>query len=84
MKNLVVTDTYTTKDGPSKGAITITCKTEDNKTITVRTSVLTDENDEIVKETVFEGKTIDVTGIVDYYNNAYQVAVHIYSNIDIH
>ena len=84
MKNLVVTNTYTTKDGDSKGAITITCKTEDNKTITVRTSVLTDENDEIVKETVFKGKTIDVIGIVDYYNNAYQVAVHIYSNIDIH
>ena len=35
MKNLKVTDTYTTKQGESAGAITITCTTEDGKEITV-------------------------------------------------
>lgn len=84
MKDLVVTDTYTTKDGDSKGAITITCTTPDNKTITVRTGILTDDNGEIITEEVFKDKTIDVIGIVDHYNNAYQIAVHKYSNIDIH
>ncbi len=84
MNNLVVTDTYTTKTGASKGAITITCKTEDNKTITVRTGLLTDENGETVTEDYFENKTIDVVGVVDYYDNAYQVLVHKFNNIDIH
>ena len=84
MKNLEVTDTYTTKTGDNTGAITITCKTEDNKTITVRTAILKDENGEIVTEDVFEGQTIDVIGVVDYYNNAYQVLVHKFTNIDIH
>ena len=84
MENLVVTDTYTTKDGDSKGAITITCTTPDNKTITVRTAILTDENGEIITEDIFEGETIDVVGIVDHYNNAYQVLVHKFENIDIH
>ena len=84
MKNLVVTDTYTTKKGESTGAITITCTTEDGKTITVRTGLLKDQNGETVTEDVFEGKTIDVAGVVDYYNNAYQVLVHKMENIDIH
>ena len=60
MNNLVVTDTYTTKTGASQGAITITCTTEDNKTITVRTGILIDENGETVTEDYFENKTIDV------------------------
>jgi DNA/RNA endonuclease YhcR with UshA esterase domain len=84
MKNLVVTDTYTTKQGESAGAITITCTTEDGKEITVRTGLLKDQNDEIITEDVFEGKTIDVVGVVDYYSNAYQVLVHKMDNIDIH
>jgi len=84
MKNLKVVDTYTTKTGASAGAITITCKTEDNKEITVRTGLLVHENGEKVTEDFFEGETIDVTGIVDYYNNAYQIAVHKLDGIDIH
>ena len=84
MKNLVVTDTYTTKQGESAGAITITCTTEDGKEITVRTGLLKDQNNETITEDVFEGKTIDVVGVVDYYNNAYQVLVHKMDNIDIH
>ena len=84
MKNLKVTDTYTTKTGDNQGAITITCQTEDGKTIAVRTSVLKDQEGNIVTEDVFENETIDVIGIVDYYNNAYQVLVHKMENIDIH
>lgn len=84
MKNLKVVDTYTTKTGASAGCITITCKTEDNKEITVRTGLLVHANGETVTEDYFEGETIDVTGIVDYYNNAYQVAVQKFSNIDVH
>lgn len=67
VNNLEVIDTYTTKTGTSKGAISLTCKAEDGTIITVRTTVLTDENGEDIKEERYAGKTINVKGIVDYY-----------------
>ena len=66
MKNLKVIDTYTTKKGDSKGAITITCLVNGAR-IDVRTIVLRDENDNLITEDMFEGKTIDVKGTIDYY-----------------
>ena len=72
MKNLKVKSMYTTKEGDSKGAISITCEV-DGKTIVVRTSVLYDENSQLIKEDAFAGKTMDVYGFVDYYNGSYQL-----------
>ncbi|MDE7406003.1 MAG: hypothetical protein K2M89_03935, partial [Clostridiales bacterium] len=80
--NLTVIDTYTTKTGNSKGAISLTCRAEDGTIITVRTTVLTDENGEVIKEEMYAGKTINVKGIVDYYKQEghdtgnYQVKVY--------
>lgn len=83
MDNLTVTDTYTTKTGASAGAITITCTSADGKTITVRTDKLYDADGNVVTEAAYKGKTINVRGVVDFYNNAYQIAVHSYDLITI-
>ncbi len=84
MKNLQITDMYTTtKEGDNNGAMTITCKSGD-QTIDIRTAVLfkRDENGEYLKDEAGNfikvteadfniGDIIDVKGIVDYYEDSY-------------
>ena len=67
LKGLTVVDTWTTTKETSddKGAITLVCE-KDGVRINIRTIVLY-ENNELVTADRFEGKTIDVTGIVDSY-----------------
>lgn len=87
-KNLVVKDIYTTTSASSsdKGAMTLTCEV-DGKTISIRTAVFRDENGNLITAEYFEGATIDVRGIVDYfdYNNTgnglYQIRVFTLSDI---
>jgi len=43
--------------------------------IDVRTIVLYDDNGRLLTEADFLNKTIDVTGIVDYFSGAYQIKV---------
>ena len=83
IKNLKVKSMYTTKEGDSKGAISITCEV-DGKTIVVRTSVLYDENGALITEETFAGKTIDVQGFVDYYNGTYQLQLFTMEHVTIH
>ncbi len=86
MKNLTVIDAYTTKNETSnnKGAITLTCRSEDGQTITVRTAVLRHADETLVTEDEFLGKTIDVNkGFVDYYEG-YQIKVFYLGAITIH
>ncbi len=81
MSHLEVTDVYTTQDGASKGAVTITCKAADNTVITVRTEVLKNSGTgETVTEDVYVGKTISVKGLVDKYEGKYQVRVYTFSS----
>ncbi len=87
-KSLTVVDTYTTPTGDSKGAITLTCEDEDGNEIVLRTSVLKEDN-VVVTADRYEGKTIDVKGIVGYhasdYNDFdYQIQVFSTANITIH
>lgn len=84
MKNLLVVDSYTTtkEDSASKGAFTLTCRV-DGRTIDVRTTVLVDENGQLVTADAYEGKTISVKGIVDYFNGTYQIKVFSKDNIRI-
>ena len=74
MHNLKVTRVYTTDSDnvSSDGAMTLTCEAG-GKTITVRTEVLKDANGNIITADYFEGKTIDVKGLVAYYNGNYQI-----------
>lgn len=84
MDNLYVRDAYTTlnEDSSSYGAITLTCEADGN-TVYVRTAILTDEHGKRVTEDAFLNKSINVRGIVDYYNGTYQVKVFSYDNIEI-
>ena len=81
MKNLVVTDIWTTtkEESEDKGAMTLTCQVGD-ETISVRTAVLKDESGNLITEEYFEGTTISVSGIVQLYvddsgNETYQIKV---------
>lgn len=76
MKDLYVKDVHTTdnKDSSSYGAMTLEC-VGDDLTVRVRTAVLRDENNEIIKEDAYRGKTIDVRGIVDSFDGKYQIKV---------
>ncbi len=73
--DLRVIDCYTTHNGgDSDGAMTLTC-VANGETIDVRTIVLYDENGEKITASAYMNKTIDVTGIVDYFNGSYQIKV---------
>lgn len=87
MENLTVVDVYTTrKEGSaSYGAMTLTCKDKDQNTITVRTQVLK-ENDVLVTEERFMGKTITVVGMIQPYqpeNGDLTYQFEIYSMKDV-
>lgn len=85
MKNLQVIDTWTTTnaESASKGAMTLTCQA-DGKTISVRTVVLYDADGKLVTADRYMGKTIDVQGIVDYYDGTYQIKVFSANDITVH
>jgi len=84
MHDLKVVDVYTTtnEDSSSKGAMTLTCKVGDIPVV-VRTGVLLDADKNLITEDAYAGKTIDVKGIVDFYDGAYQIKVFSANNITI-
>lgn len=84
MKNLFVESVYTTLDEESSsyGAMTLLCKTGED-TVQVRTQVLY-ENGERITEEKYLGKTIDVKGIVDYYEGAHQIKVFLPEQITVY
>jgi len=84
MENLYVKDIYVTNNGgDNDGAMTMTCEV-DGKTITIRTTVLRKADKTLYTPADFLGKTIDVTGIVDYFSGDYQIKVFSAKNIEIH
>ena len=85
MKNLVVTDVYTTdnEDSSQKGAMTLTCQIN-GVSVSVRTSVLRDSSGNLITEEYFLGKTIDVLGVVDSFNGEYQIRVTTLGDITVH
>lgn len=74
MRDLRVDDAYMTKTDASYGEITLTC-TVGGKKIQVRTEALYDEDGNLITEEYYEGHTIDVKGLVGYYNGNYQIKV---------
>ena len=84
LENLKVKSMYTTDDenSGSRGAISITCEV-DGVTVVIRTAVLYDDDKKVVTESYFEGKTIDVKGLVDCYNGQYQVKLLSIKDVDI-
>ena len=45
---------------------------------------LRDENGNLITESAYRGKTIDVVGIVDYFSGAYQIKVFTAEDIKVH
>ena len=84
MQSLKVKEIYTTtnEESSSKGAMTLTCE-KDGVSVTVRTAVLLDETNKLITADAYEGKTITVRGIVDYFDGAWQVKVFSAKNIII-
>lgn len=87
MKNLVVKSIYTTtnEESSSKGAMTISCEV-DGVSVDIRTVVLYEgegQDRKLVTADKYEGKTINVKGIVDYYNGSYQIKVYSVNDIEI-
>ena len=90
MENLVVKSVYTTtnEESSSNGAMTLTCEVNGVE-IAVRTAVLYDADGNLVTASYFNGKTIDVQGIVDYYKTdstadfPYQIKVFSLDDITI-
>ena len=84
MRNLKVVEIFTTtnEDSSSKGAMTIHCDANGTP-ITVRTAVLLDDNGSLITEDFYMGKTLNVRGIVDYFDGTYQIKVFTHKNIEI-
>ncbi|MBQ0071752.1 MAG: thermonuclease family protein [Spirochaetales bacterium] len=84
MEGLDVRGAYTTtkEDSSSNGAFTLFCS-RDGFDIDVRTTVLYDENKNLVTSDAYEGKTITVKGVVDYYDGQYQIKVFSKDDISV-
>lgn len=84
MKGLQVVKVYTTTNetSDSRGAMTLICQAGGYQ-ISVRTTVFHDENGDLITESAYLGKTIDVRGIVDYFDGTYQIKVFTPDNITI-
>ncbi len=77
VKNLDVVGVYTTtnEESSSKGALTLSCRSEDGTEITVRTVVLHDQDGNVITADRYEGRNISVKGLVDLYDRNYQIKV---------
>lgn len=84
MDALKVVRAYTTSNEGSSsfGAITLTCEA-DGMEVVVRTTVLTDKDGNLVKQEAYEGKTINVKGLIDYFDGVYQIKVFSANDITI-
>lgn len=84
MQNLLVKDVRTTNNGgDNDGAMTLICDVN-GVSIVVRTIVLRDAEGNLLTAEDFLGKTIDVTGIVDYFSGEYQIKVFTTADIVVH
>ena len=84
MDNLKVVNIYTTdnEESSSNGAMTITCKVGD-ATVVLRTVVLRDSSGNLITFREYDGKTINVKGMVDCYDGEYQIKIFSANDITI-
>ncbi len=78
LEGLTVVDAYTSDDG----AITLTCVQEEYN-IVIRTVPMKDGDGNLITQEAYLGKTIDVKGIVDFFDGGYQIKVFTPENITI-
>lgn len=81
-ENLYVKSAYTTNNGGnSDGEMTLYCTSGDVE-IVLRTGLLLDGDGNLITQDAYVGKTVDVKGIVDYFNG-YQIKILTPANIII-
>ncbi len=83
VNNLKITRTYATSSENvlSNGAVTITCD-YNGKTVTVRTMPFKDENNQLIGKDYYTiGKTINVRGVIEYFDGNYQIKVYKLSDV---
>ena len=87
VRNLTVVSVYTTANGgDSDGALTITCKDENGRTIKIRTAskliVVEDGKNVIITASTFPaGTVISVRGVIDSFSGEYQIKVFSFDDI---
>ena len=86
IKNLTILSVYTTQQGSSKGAMSLTCADQDGNVITVRTIVLTDSttHNQVTASSFPVGSVIDVKGVVDFYEDEYQIKLFSIKDVTFH
>ena len=86
IKNLTILSVYTTQQGSSKGAMSLTCADENGNVITVRTIVLTDSttHNQVTASSFPVGSVIDVKGVVDFYEDEYQIKLFSIKDVTFH
>ena len=83
LENITVTSIYTTQSTTaSDGAMTLTCRSADGTTVTVRTVKLTLDG-ETVTEDYFMNKTLNVNGVVTFFNGNPQLKLFTLSDCEI-
>ena len=77
LKGLTIQEVYTTtKEGSSKGAMSITCVDADGNEVVLRTVVLMNSDGSIVTADAFPvGSVINAKGIIDCYEGEYQLKI---------
>lgn len=91
LENLYVIDAYTTKQGNSAGAMSLTCTGTDSQgrtgTIVVRTEVLKDAEGNLLTQDMFLHKHINVKGLIEYYSDGdygpYQVKCYRTNQLEV-
>lgn len=76
MEGLYVKSAYATTNQASDdfGAMTLICEAN-GVTVQVRTTVFRDESGALITTDHYEGKTIDIKGIIEYFSGDYQIKV---------
>lgn len=83
MEDLTVVDTYSNPNADSV-EITITCQTQDGKTVYLRTEQLYDEDFNTIGEDFFKkGMKMTVKGIVDKFVDQYQIKIELFEHITV-
>ena len=76
-------ETTTKEDSSSYGAITLMCVGQDGTAVQLRTAVLRHEDGSLVTGDEYKGHTVDVQGIVAYFNGSYQIKLFTLSDITV-
>lgn len=83
MQGLTVQGAVVTETGEHQGAMTLSCQA-DGLPVQVRLAPMRDQKGALLGPETYLGKTLDVQGIVDYFDGVYQIKVLSPKGITLH